>query len=155
LKIALDSPEPVIRVQAAAVAARIREQLKSGIEKMLARAADPTLTPGAAVTLAADLDATVASGLLEESARAQAARLADGLRARTFARLDAPDGRKATSMTPAANDAYLAHLLAAGRFADFRAHRTRVRRPTTGRYRHRVIVMMRADRKRTATGGHR
>jgi hypothetical protein len=148
LKLALDSPEPIIRVQAAAVAARVRDKLRDQAAAMLARAADPTLPPGPAVLLAGDLEAMVASGLLEEGTRVAALRAVDGLRARTMARLDAahraagvPTG---AALAPAphahvAAEAYLAFLLAEGRFAEFRAARSRLRLPTTGRYRHRRV----------------
>ena len=145
LKIALDSPEPVVRVQAAAVAARVRDILKRQIEPMIARAAAPELPDDAALALAADLQACANSGLLEEGPRGRAARTCTGLRARTFARLDAT-ARVATRQAPAritaaVADDYLAHLLVHGRFDDFRAARTRAHIPVSGRYRQRRLVL--------------
>ncbi len=145
LKIALDSPEPVIRVQAAAVAARLREKLKSEAQRMLMRAAAPASGPGAAIGLAGNLDAMVASGLLEEATRIACANAAAGLRARAMARCDADRRGAATASTPPnasiASEAYQAHLLAEGRFAEFRTERARHRPPTTGRYRQRRVPL--------------
>ncbi len=145
LKIALDSPEPVIRVQAAAVAARVRETLKRDIGPMLARAAVPQLTPHDALALAGDLDVSAASGLLEDAARASALRASTGLRARTFARIDAnardPHQGHPVLATTEVADAYLTHLLETGRIVDFRAARARTRFPVSGRYRRRRVVL--------------
>ncbi len=150
LKIALESPEPVIRVQAAAVAARVRETMKREIGPMLARAADPQLAPDDALALAADLDMSAASGLLEDASRSSAVRAGAGLKARTFARLDAEAGRTRSGTprltTAPVAEAYLAHLLETGRIADFRAARTRVRLPVIGRYRRRCVVLSQRPR---------
>ena len=147
LKIALESPEPMIRVQAAAVAARIRGQLETSVAALFDRAADPTGTPAGATAVASELDAAIASGLLEESTRLSAVRIRDALLARTFARLDAR-ARDAASgaVVPAehtsieSNAAFAAHLLAQGRAADFRAARLAFRQPLHGRYRHRIVI---------------
>jgi hypothetical protein len=145
LKLALDSPEPVVRVQAAAVAARVREILKRQIAPTIARAADPSLTADAALKLATELEATAASGLLEQAARSDAVRACTGLRARIFARLDVAKrsklGAAPASTTEVVADEYLAHLLANGRFEEFRATRAQLLLPMAGRYRRRRVVL--------------
>ncbi len=146
LKLALDSPEPVIRVQAAAVAARVRGQLNSHAETLFARAADPTLSPSDAMDVAAELRAAIDSGLLEASEHTTAKGVLDGLSARLFARLDARRRRvEQGGLVPSerlnddVHDAYATQLLQQGRFADFRAYRVSLRRPVLGRYRHRLV----------------
>ncbi len=145
LKIALTSPEPVVRVQAAAVAARVRDILKREIEPMIARAAELELRDDPALMLAADLEACALSGLLEESPRRRALRASIGIRARTFARLDAKNrdtGEYELAQTTAAvSQDYLAHLLASGRFSDFRSARARGHLPVSGRYRRRLVEL--------------
>ncbi len=146
LKLALESPAPVIRVQAAAVAARIRGPLNAQVVTLFSRAADPLLAVGDAVDLAADINAAIDSGLLEASEQATATGVRDGLLGRTFARLDArqtgssPSQRIATELrSDDADDAYAAHLLAAGRLDEFRAFRRTIRRPLHGRFRRRLV----------------
>jgi hypothetical protein len=96
LRIALDSPEPVLRVQAAAVAAHIAPELRRALTGLLAAAAEPgSHGMGPALDLLAGLDLLVTSGLLDETERKQAsaaaARLGDavvvGLDARPLAAL--------------------------------------------------------------------
>lgn len=146
LKMALASPEPVIRVQAAAVAARIRAPLNAHVAELFTRAADPLLAVGDAVDLAADMKSAIDSGLLEAKEQSTAASVRDGLLGRTFARLDArrssagPSQRITTELrSDDADDAYAAHLLAAGRLDEFRAFRRTIRRPLNGRYRRRLV----------------
>ena len=149
LKIALDSPEPVIRVQAAAVAARVRTLLQTRIASQIRRAANPSIAAAEAIAISSELDAAIASGLLEESGRIAAASVREALLARTFARADADARGAVTGALPAsaqiaqgdsdAADAYAAHLLAQGRLADFRTARLKIRRWLSGRYRHRIV----------------
>jgi len=147
LKMALDSPEPVIRVQAAAVAARIRAPLVAQVTAMLESAAQPLLPPADVIEIAANLDAACQSGLLEEKMRFKAAGMREALLARTYARFDAD---LHSDMAPIAHsvgadaiDAYGEHLLAQGRFDDFRALRRQVRLPFAGRYRRRLVRITR------------
>lgn len=148
LKVALDSSEPVIRVQAAAVAARVRGQLNEQVVKLFDRAADPLLNASDAVDLAADLKSSIDSGLLEVQQQSAAISVRDGLLGRTFARLDARRREASTSKTPSsefrgddADEAYAAHLLSDGRFEEFRSFRHVVRRPLQGRYRRRIVPL--------------
>ena len=146
LKIALDSPEPVIRVQAAAVAARIRGPLNVNAAAQFDRASDPTLPAAEALELAAELRAAINSGLLDAAEQTKAIGVHDALLARTFARLDATQRTvgPGAHARPQKNgddvdEAYATHLLANGRFAEFRAYRLAVRRPLSGRYRRRRV----------------
>ncbi len=145
LKVALDSPEPVVRVQAAAVAARVRETLKRQIGPMITRAADPTLKPDATLRLAIELEMAANSGLLEAAARAEAVRTSAGLRGRLFARLDTDQhrtsGNRPILTAKAVAEDYLSRLLLDGRFQDFRRARTRMHVPYAGRYRQRRMVV--------------
>ena len=143
LKLALDSPEPVIRVQAAAVAARVRDQLNVHVRTLFARAADPTLLAATAVDVAAELRAAIDSGLLETAEYNTAVGVHDGLLARTFARIDAGQRQRGSEARERrgteVDDAYVAYLLTQSRFDEVRAARLAVRRPVHGRYRHRLV----------------
>lgn len=84
LKVALASEEPVVRVQAAAVAARVRPQLAAHVARLIGEAGG--LHEGDVcrrIEVARDLDRMAASGLLdrpvEDGARLAAGRLLDGL----------------------------------------------------------------------------
>lgn len=69
LQLALVSPEPVIRVQAAAVAVKVRAELKVTLAAVLDQASKPDLSPGQTVASATQLDGIVRSGLLEDEDR--------------------------------------------------------------------------------------
>lgn len=81
LKAALKSPEPVVRVQAAAVAARVRGALKSDVRAALGRLAEVEGDPVAAAKAAAHLEGCAASGLLDEGDRVRAEAAVTRLRA--------------------------------------------------------------------------
>lgn len=147
LKMALESVEPVIRVQAAAVAARVRGPLNAQIPHLASRAADPTASSALAMETAADLRSAIDSGLLEAAELATATGVHSGLLGRIFAREDMRHRKAAAgerlSHEPASDDldeAYAARLLRDGRFDDFRAMRLTERRPVRGRYRHRLLM---------------
>ncbi len=130
---ALRSDLPVIRVQAAAVAARIRIQLAHEIERRLERAADmlqEVSTPGhgaselARLRLIREFDQAIASELLDkplsEAASAMAARLAAAIDCLTLAL------HKGQSFEMRAGlEAYEARLIAAGDFKRLRVLRRR------------------------------
>ncbi|PPD31183.1 MAG: hypothetical protein CTY20_00050 [Hyphomicrobium sp.] len=82
LAVALKSPEPVVRVQAAAVAARVRNGLKSRVRALLDEVDAAVVSPQVAACRP-ELAKAVASGLLDASDRVRAeaalARFADGL----------------------------------------------------------------------------
>jgi polysaccharide biosynthesis protein PelE len=136
LMLALKSPEPVIRVQAAAVATKVRGDLRALVDRHAASAARPAPGSGAALTAAAHLDAAIASGLLDESDRIRAGVIA--------ARLRTADGVATADASHTAVDlldrpAVEAMLLSAGRYGEIRVGRRiaavetarlfRVRRP--------------------------
>lgn len=122
LRHALVSPEPVIRVQAAAVAVKVRAGLKDSLSQELGEAGSVTAGSPAAASLAASLDAMAETGLLEDEdrdrSRAVSRRLtsgiADGLIAGSVKPADIP---------PAARSLIETHLLDRGAFAAFRSLR--------------------------------
>lgn len=130
LKLALVSEEPVIRVQAAAVAAKIRGSLAARAEAALTAAADPTTPVDAALAHVAEAEKYAASGLMEEPDKLRAETLIDGLLASAVSRLD----RTRSAHTSAAHttERYEARLLADMRFADLR----RLRRARAWRAKH-------------------
>ena len=72
LNAALKSPEPLIRVQAAAVATKIRPELRALVDKAVADLEAGDVLPGKALALAAALEACVACGLLDAGDRIRA-----------------------------------------------------------------------------------
>lgn len=99
LQAALKSPEPVVRVQAAAVAARVRGSLKSDVRAMLARLAELEASPGEAARAAARLEGFARSGLLDEGDRVRAEAAVTRLRGAILARAagSSGDNRPATT----------------------------------------------------------
>lgn len=83
LREALKSPEPVVRVQAAAVSAHIRPLLKSRIDDAIASAAEAAGDPVRALDVIQRIKELCASGLLDEVERARAiaaqSKLEDGV----------------------------------------------------------------------------
>lgn len=79
LHAALKSEEPVIRVQAAAVAARVREGLERRLVDLFRQAETSGLTPAHALQLASEINGAASSGLLDESTAMRAERIAKGL----------------------------------------------------------------------------
>lgn len=128
LKIALASPEPLIRVQAAAVAAHIAPKAREHFLHRAAEAGRGPADPLRALALLGDLEDLARSGLLDETERMGSERLAGELGDRVAAGLDRGLLRLSyqTDVAMAAElDAHLERLLIArGRFADLRAHRT-------------------------------
>jgi len=136
LATALKSPEPVIRVQAAAVATRIRGDLRRLIDRhaVAVDAARPAGT--AALAAASELEAAIASGLLDESDRIRAVTIAGRLR--ESARSAAP--RRAMTPVPLLHrQASETVLLAEGRFAELRVGRRIAAVTTAGNYRIRRV----------------
>ncbi|MEZ5818167.1 MAG: hypothetical protein R3D44_13890 [Hyphomicrobiaceae bacterium] len=69
LKIALASPEPVVRVQAAAVAAHVNPKVRRLLRQRFEEASRAPLDPMEALSLLDDIAALLGSGLLEEAER--------------------------------------------------------------------------------------
>jgi hypothetical protein len=139
LKIALASQEPLIRVQAAAVAAHIAPKVRDHFLRCAAEAGLEPADPLRALSLLGDLETLIESGLLDETDRLNAQGLAERLGGTVVAGLDRGPLwlPYATDVALAAElDAHLERLLMARRrFADLRAHRTaqrlRLRHPRT------------------------
>ena len=72
LQVALRSPEPVIRVQAAAVAAHIQAPMRQVVSGIVTRAEQSGLEPAYAIAELARLETCLASGLVDEADRGAA-----------------------------------------------------------------------------------
>ncbi len=128
LKIALASEEPLIRVQAAAVAAHIAPRVHEHAVRSIAEAELSPADPLRALALLGDLEALIASGLLDETDRINAERQARNLGDRVLASLSGgplPLPYSTDAAHAAELDLGLERLLISRhRFADLRAHRT-------------------------------
>ncbi len=127
LQLALRSPEPMIRVQAAAVASHVRPLVDALYKGAIAELPDAVAHPAKALKLLDRFEALTASGLLDESDRQRGldiqARLSDvvlsGVAPPRFAH------RAATlADDPTVNSTFERLLIARGRFADLRTHRS-------------------------------
>ncbi len=151
LMLALKSDEPVIRVQAAAVATRVRIDLRRLVDRCATSGGQ--LAPGssAAISAANQLRACIASGLLDESDRIRAGIVADRL-GTAPSRVDAVRLRA----EPVADRLSIeAMLLREGRFGAFRIARRIARISSTGLYRVRRLARAAAPAKVDVTGGAR
>lgn len=128
LKIALKSPEPSIRVQAAAVATHISPALRRRFHDRTAAVAAASRDPVAALGLLGELDAFINCGLLDATERQRGVDLAAHLGDRILEAV-AQNGLR----LPYGSDPVRACelegpleelLLSRGQFADFRAHRS-------------------------------
>jgi hypothetical protein len=148
LAVALRSPEPVIRVQAAAVAARARPELRRSIDAALIAADDPTLSHRQARERLTDLQRLISSGLLDPADEPRARALADRFERRTLERIDglsAPAFLRLASIGRIDETVEL-HLVARRRFRELRQART------IGRLRRKGTFMVRYLRERHRTG---
>jgi hypothetical protein len=129
LSAALKSTEPVIRVQAAAVATKIRPELRALVDTAVLSVDTGRITPSKALACAVDLEACVASGLLDAGDRIRAEVTIPRLK--TLAgTADAP----LTRVSPAQETA----MLEQGRFRELRvARRTQLAAGSMGRVRRR------------------
>jgi hypothetical protein len=132
LRVALRSPEPVVRVQAAAVAARLRGDLKRKLAAALDKVSGAAGDAKASRVLANDIAGLLAAGLLDD---ADSRRASDAIvelkRARGSAAEPSP-GRQAD------DNALEARLIADGRFAELRALRKARRLSHSGFFRVRL-----------------
>ena len=139
LAAALKSPEPIIRVQAAAVATRVAPQISAIVDEAV-RLADDSAAPRAVLLAAvARTEACLASGLLDatkaRAAREALATLATRLAttADSHARGRVIElGREAIALTPSARRELERLLIAGGRYGDLRGLR-RIMRLSAGR----------------------
>lgn len=139
LQIALTSPEPVIRVQAAAVAAHIRVPLNARIQAALQGASDTATPVVEALRIAAEADIALASGLIEEGDRVRLSSLSAQIHTRALSAIDHaalahPMGAAGLALAPRVLDAYETYLLQERRFDEFRRLRARQRRPMYGQF---------------------
>lgn len=146
LQTALVSDEPVIRVQAAAVAARVRTSLGEEVERRLEELATIT-APAEMLAISDELARCAESGLLEEKQRRRAEISSREARARAIEAMTAA-ARPVIAGAPVAAWHPLADktartaledvLLAQGRFADFRRLRRAFAYPVKGHMRFRA-----------------
>lgn len=122
LDAALRSSEPVVRVQAAAVAAKVRRELQARVHALVDEAGAGGAEPRRAMLIASELNSSLGSGLLDEGERIRAAEAVRNLMAQAVTAKVDP-----ASVTADARQAELieSELLAAGRFAAFRDLRRR------------------------------
>lgn len=120
LQMALVSEEPIIRVQAAAVAAKVRGELSHRTDTLLRAAADPTLPAEEALRRIAEAERCVGSGLMEETDALRATAVIDVLLAAGAERLDRNPRALRAASADTVLERYEAHLLAQGRYGDFR-----------------------------------
>ncbi len=134
LMLALKNPEPMIRVQAAAVATRVRGDLRAFIDRQAA--VSPPLATGSAPALAAarQLNVAIDSGLLDEGDRIRARVLAGRLTAASPAASAAPTSLL-RGVPVLERDAVEAALLRDGRFGQLRIGRRMAAVAAAGRYR--------------------
>jgi hypothetical protein len=129
LKSALQSTEPVIRVQAAAVATKIRPELRALVDKAVLEFEAGTMPATKALELARHLEACVGCGLLDAGDRIRAEVMIPRLKV-----------LGATAMiTSTVTPAQETMLLQSGRFRELRiARRIAAARGSMGRVRQRV-----------------
>ena len=135
LKAALQSSEPIIRVQAAAVATKIRPELRALVDKTVRDFEAQRIPPTKAFGLATDLEACVACGLLDASDRIRADVMIPRLKA--LGAEPAPAGGINVAVQASADQD--AMLLQHGRFRELRvARRVVAARGALGRVRRHV-----------------
>lgn len=128
LKIALESTEPLIRVQAAAVASHLAPRLRERLHELLRAADDAPVEPPTALALLGELEPLMASGLLDEAERKNAMaavqRLGDGVLAAVASRPLAWPHVTDPAHAAELDSGLERLLLSRGLFADLRRHRT-------------------------------
>ncbi len=120
LKLALTSEEPVIRVQAAAVAAKIRVDLATRADAALAAAANPKLTSDAALRHLADAENYARSGLMEEPDKQRTLSAVETFLAAAADSFDRNPRLIESASAGAPLDRYETRLLVDKRYGDFR-----------------------------------
>ena len=121
LMLALKSPEPVIRVQAAAVATKVRGDLRALVDRHTGVTAAALADGPGALVVAAELESAIASGLLDESDRIRAGTVAERIR---VSAAGSRDGRALLTPLPVlARRSAEELLLRERRFAELRVQR--------------------------------
>ena len=127
LQAALRSPEPMIRVQAAAVASHVRPMVDQLFKGAIADLSVAATHPEGALRLLERLEALTASGLLDESDRLRGLEIQARLGDVVLSGVSLPRlaNRAATlANDPSANATFERLLIARRRFADLRSHRS-------------------------------
>ncbi len=132
LRVALRSPEPVVRVQAAAVAARLRGGLKRKLATALGKVSAVRDDASASRALSAEIDGLLAAGLLDDGDAKRAAAASEQLRQ---ARKGMPEQ---ATIRGSGDHALEASLIAGGRFAELRALRRARQLSRSGLFRVRL-----------------
>jgi hypothetical protein len=145
LQVALISDEPVIRVQAAAVAAKIRGEMPARVEELLREASDVTAAPDLIIARTEEARLCARSGLMESKDRERAERLIDGLQSRTLLRLERQTLiRQKPLVASSALAALEDQLLASLRHADLRRLRRAQAWARRGPWRFRLLSRAKA-----------
>ncbi|MEQ1648300.1 MAG: hypothetical protein ABL898_06915 [Hyphomicrobiaceae bacterium] len=141
LRLALNSTEPIVRVQAAAVTARVRDKINAYLTDGIAKASASTTTHSTAIALIEDVEVCAKSGLVGESEAERARAAASAATLDIMARLDIKHrAGEALHLDAIASRAYEQHLLATRQFDAFRLRRNHQRLPIGGRMRRRTII---------------
>lgn len=127
LKSALRSPEAVVRVQAAAVAAHVRPAIAARFQDCLRELADATASPGTALALLRRVDQLRSSGLLDAADERRAQDIAGRLGDVALARVPGVPGAGERGLARADRATVESLLLARRRFADLRKMRSTAR----------------------------
>lgn len=136
LEAALNSPEPVVRVQAAAVVARVRDNLKATIK--LLTGSNETLTVAGAIERAALLQALAKCNLVSSQSQTSCRETALRILQNAMSESSAMLGLAAVADEEAAKSAE-AFLIANGRFRELRVTRRLRGLTRDGRYRLRRL----------------
>lgn len=130
---ALASPVAIVRVQAAAVAARVRHGVEARAAELIGEANDDALRADRAVAVASELELYAQSGLCDQLVRAEAAARVDALLARHRVTIERelwrPDGRglRGDPVLEGRRELLERYLVRAGEFASLRRLRSRRR----------------------------
>jgi hypothetical protein len=145
LQAALKSNEPVIRVQAAAVAASIREQLAENAHQLMAQADESQLSLEVQLHCLSRLEKSHSSGLMEERDRAVVRATADKVGQRCLEVFDASIvNGSAAALSKEAAVVFEGLLIRQGLYDQLRRLRHHRNQACCGRYRFRRVSWRRA-----------
>lgn len=153
LTLALKNPEPVVRVQAAAVATRVRADLKARLARAQALADKGSAKPEILLATAHELEQIGHSGLLDASEMDTAAAVADRLKAAGGGAVETVASRLLEGAGTASREIEQ-QLLDQGRFRDLRRLRRIAAVRRRGSYRVRALPRRRSagQRRRIVAG---
>ena len=153
LMLALKSEEPVIRVQAAAVATKVRGDLHALVDRLAGPSLQPLPGTSAAVSAANQLRSCLASGLLDEGDRIRASVITDRLSAATAIAQPTPPRSRTHLRTAPVIERYAIEdaQLRAGQFSQIRVGRRLARIDQRQHYRVRRASVGRVAAPKTST----